>query len=55
MASFSKDKISGKWYCSDCGQEIPKEIIMASYNYFGENKEHHCAEQEVKASKILNH
>ena len=44
MPSFSKDKETGKWYCSNCKEEIPKDIINASYNYFGENKEHKCKE-----------
>ncbi len=40
MSSFTKDKQTGKWYCSDCKEQIPKNIITAHYNYFGANKKH---------------
>lgn len=46
MAGFHKDKATNKWFCDRCGLEVAKEIIFAPYNYFGENKEHHCEDKE---------
>ena len=54
MPSFSKDKASNKWFCSDCGEEIPMDIIKANYNYFGESKEHICLAREEKNKKVLS-
>jgi len=42
MGSFHKDKRNGKWYCDDCGEEIPEKVVFAPYNYFGANLEHKC-------------
>jgi len=44
MPSFSKDKKTGKWFCSDCGAEVPKAVVFSNYDYFNpeNNKEHRC-------------
>jgi len=44
MGSFHKNKQTNKWYCDDCGEEVPEEVIFAPYNYFedGANLEHKC-------------
>jgi hypothetical protein len=42
MPGFHKDKQTNKWYCDQCNEEIPFEVITASYNYFGKNNEHIC-------------
>ena len=44
MVGFHKDKATGKWFCDDCGAEVPVETILAPYDYFGKNgnKGHKC-------------
>jgi len=44
MNSFSKDKKTGLWYCSDCKKPISKKLVFSNYDYFNskKNKEHNC-------------
>ena len=44
MPGFHRDKKTGKYYCDECNEEVPVEIILAPYNYFGKNIEHICKE-----------
>ncbi len=50
MPGFSKDKKTGRWFCSDCGAEVPKEVVFSSYDYFNpeNNKEHKCGVERLK-------
>ena len=48
MSSFYKDKKTGKWYCDNCGKEIPKKELLKPYNYFSnEDDSHNCRKNDI--------
>jgi hypothetical protein len=47
MGSFSRDKKTDEWFCSDCFEKVSKKVVFSNYNYFGKNLVHRCGQGDV--------